>query len=184
MVLHDRPSTAKQLDLCRLPKPSARKWGCGRAFEFGIVMATLLGRSAASAVARLAHVDTSPETSAMGSKPIVSPYAGRHRASRDPSKIIRTADNPDLEQLVGTTIITTDEPRCSGPTTGRVAVIMSAARLRPHPESARPHPPVLHLRRNRARVDHIDCRSGPYAYTLDGEAGMVDLDVLCLIRQS
>ncbi len=183
------PSTAKQLDLCRLLAEECREMGLVDVSldEFGIVMATLPGTLVghAPAIAWVAHADTSPETSGTGVKPIVhSPYPGGDIVlPGDPSKIIRTADNPDLEQLVGATIITSDGTTLLGADDkAGVAVIMSAAaHLAAHPEL--PHGPIRLCftcdEEIGHGVDHIDLKKldAQCAYTLDGEgAGMVDCE--------
>src|SRR5258708_29890872 len=75
------PSTVKQLDLCRLLEAECREMGLADVSldPFGIVMAsipsTVVGH--APTIAWVAHVDTSPETSGTGVKPIVHcPYRG------------------------------------------------------------------------------------------------------------
>src|SRR5215831_6090874 len=69
------PSTAKQLDLCRLLEAECREMGLADVSldQFGIVMATVPASVAghAPAIAWIAHVDTSPETSGTNVKPVV-----------------------------------------------------------------------------------------------------------------
>ncbi|MGE5195620.1 MAG: peptidase T [Deltaproteobacteria bacterium] len=183
------PSTAKQLDLCRLLEAECREMGLADVSldQFGIVMATVPATLAGHAptIAWVAHVDTSPETTGTSVKPVVhSPYAGGDIVlPGDPSKIIRVADNPDLEQLVGGTIITTDGTTLLGADDkAGVAVIMSAAaHLAAHPEI--PHGPIRLCftcdEEIGHGVDHVDLKklSALCAYTLDGEgAGMVDCE--------
>ncbi len=183
------PSTDKQLDLCRLLASECRAMGLADVSldQFGIVLATLPATVASHAptIAWVAHVDTSPETSGTGVRPIVhSPYEGGDIVlPGNPSQVIRVADNPDLEQLVGATIITTDGTTLLGADDkAGVAVIMSAAaHLAAHPEI--PHGPIRlcftcdeEIGRG---VDHIDLKklAALCAYTLDGEgAGMVDCE--------
>lgn len=183
------PSTAKQLDLCRLLETECREMGLQDVGldEFGIVMATVPATVAGHAptIAWLAHVDTSPETTGTGVKPIVhSPYAGGDIVlPGDPSKIIRAADNPDLEGLAGGTIITTDGTTLLGADDkAGVAVIMSAAaHLTAHPEIA--HGPIRLCftcdEEIGHGVDHLDLKKldAVCGYTLDGEGqGMVDCE--------
>lgn len=181
------PSTARQLELCRLLEAECRALGLADVSldQFGIVMATVpsnLERPAPT-IAWTAHVDTSPETSGANVKPIVhQPYAGGDIVlPGDPSKVIRVAENPDLKRLIGATIITTDGTTLLGADDkAGVAVIMSAAEhLVAHPEIA--HGPIRlcftcdeEIGRG---VDHLDlAKLGAIcAYTLDGEGeGMVD----------
>src|SRR5262249_22074785 len=183
------PSTAKQLDLCRLLEAECREMGLADVSldQFGIVMATVPATIVGHlpTIAWVAHVDTSPETSGTAVKPVVhSPYPGGDIAlPGDRSKIIRTADNPDLEHLVGGTIVTTDGTTLLGADDkAGVAVIMSAAaHLVAHPEI--PHGPVRLCftcdEEIGHGVDHVDLRklNAVCAYTLDGDgAGTVDCE--------
>jgi tripeptide aminopeptidase len=181
------PSTAKQLDLCRLLADECRELGLVDVSldQFGIVMGTIpatLDR-AAPAIAWVAHVDTSPETSGTNVKPIVHrDYAGEDiPLPGDPTKVIRTADNPALASLIGGTIITSDGTTLLGADDkAGVAVIMAAAEhLLSHPEIS--HGPIRvcftcdeEIGRG---VDHLDLGklAAVCAYTLDGDGhGMVD----------
>jgi tripeptide aminopeptidase len=183
------PSTAKQLDLCRLLEAECRELDLADVSldQFGIVMATIPATLAghAPAIAWVAHVDTSPETSGTGVAPIVrSPYRGGDIVlPGDSSKIIRAAENPDLEHLVGGTVITSDGTTLLGADDkAGVAVIMSAAaHLAAHPEI--PHGPIRLCftcdEEIGHGVDHLDIQKldAVCAYTLDGEgAGMVDCE--------
>jgi tripeptide aminopeptidase len=183
------PSTIKQLDLCRLLEAECRELGLTDVSldECGIVMATLPATVAGHAptIAWLAHVDTSPETTGTGVKPIVhTAYAGGDIVlPGDPSQVIRAAENPDLERLAGGTIITTDGTTLLGADDkAGVAVIMSAAaHLAAHPEI--PHGPIRLCftcdEEIGHGVDHLSLEKldSVCAYTLDGEgAGMVDCE--------
>ena len=183
------PSTAKQLDLCRVLDAECRALGLADVSldEYGIVMATLPATVAGHAptIAWLAHVDTSPETTGTGVKPIVhTPYAGGDIVlAGDPTRVIRVAENSDLEQLVGGTIITTDGTTLLGADDkAGVAVIMSAAaHLAAHPEI--PHGPIRLCftcdEEIGHGVDHLSLEKldSVCAYTLDGEgSGMVDCE--------
>ena len=183
------PSTAKQLELCRLLEAECRGLGLADVSldQFGIVMATIPATVVGHAptIAWVAHVDTSPETSGTGVKPIVhSPYSGGDiTLPGDPSKIITVSDNPDLERLVEGTIITTDGTTLLGADDkAGVAVIMSAAAyLMAHPEIA--HGPIRVCftcdEEIGHGVDHLDLKKldAVCAYTLDGEGeGMVDCE--------
>ena len=183
------PSTAKQLDMSRLLEAECRELGLVDVSldEFGIVMATVPASIAGHAptIAWIAHVDTSPETSGTNVKPIVHrDYRGGDIAlPGDPSKIVRTAENPQLERLVGCTIITTDGTTLLGADDkAGVAVIMSAAaHLMAHPEIPR-GPIRLCFTCDEEighGVDHLELKKlgAVCGYTLDGEgAGGVDCE--------
>jgi tripeptide aminopeptidase len=84
----------------------------------------------APTIAWVAHVDTSPETSGTNVKPIVHrEYDGSDLVlPGDPTKIIRGEENPELCELLGGTIITTDGTTLLGADDkAGIAVIMSAA---------------------------------------------------------
>ena len=119
----------------------------------GIVMATLPATVSyrVPTIAWIAHVDTSPETTGADVKPIIHEnYDGQDIVlPADPTKVIRTADNPELLKLVGQTIITTDGTTLLGcDDKGGVAVIMEAVAelMAASRDSAWPHSHLFHLR--------------------------------------
>ena len=128
------PSTAKQLDLSRLLADECKQLGLKDVTlsKQGIVMATIPQTVThhAPTIAWVAHVDTSPETSGTNVKPIVHrEYDGSDLVlPGDPTKIIRGEENPDLCNLLGGTIITTDGTTLLGADDkAGIAVIMAAA---------------------------------------------------------
>src|SRR5260370_94774 len=175
------PSTAKQLNLCRVLEAECRELGLADVSldSYGIVMATIPATVAGHAptIAWLAHVDTSPETSGTDVKPVVhSPYTGGDIIlPGDPTKVIHVAENRDLERLIGGTIITTDGTTLLGADDkAGVAVIMSAAaHLAAHPEI--PHGPIRLCFTCHEEIghsgDHLNIQKlgALCAYTLDGE---------------
>lgn len=181
------PSTAKQLELSRLLAAEARHLGMQNVSldEHGIVMATVPATvpHSAPAIAWVAHVDTSPECSGAGVKPMVhDDYDGRDiPLSGDPSKVLRVAENPELEELRGTTVITTDGTTLLGADDkAGVAVIMTAAaRLLASPDI--PHGPVRlcftcdeEIGRGTDKLD-LQKLGAVCGYTLDGGGqGKVD----------
>jgi len=107
------PSTAKQLDLLRLLVRELREIGLPDAAmdEHGYVFATIPATSAKPGVpviGFIAHVDTSPEMSGSGVRPIVHRnYRGEDLAlPDDPSAVLRFAENPALAEQIGHDIIT------------------------------------------------------------------------------
>lgn len=181
------PSTAKQLDLCRLLENECLELGLKDVTldEFGIVMATIPATMGVKipTIAWLAHVDTSPETSGTNVNPqVITNYQGTDiTLPGDTTKVIRVADNPKLEKLRGKTLVTTDGTTLLGADDkSGVAVIMSAAAyLMEHPEI--PHGPVRvcftcdeEIGRG---VDHLNIQKlgAVCAYTLDGDGeGSID----------
>ena len=177
----DSPSTAKQLDLSRLLADECRSLGLEDVSlsEHGVVMATVPATEGhgSPAIAWVAHVDTSPETSGSGVKPVIhSPYDGRDIVlPGDPSQVIRVAANPDLSLLVGGTVVTSDGTTLLGADDkAGVAVIMTAAE-RLMGGAGGPHGPIRlvftcdeEIGRGTVGLDvpAIDAVCG---YTLDGD---------------
>src|SRR3954470_4372551 len=107
------PSTAKQLDLLRHLVDELKALGLHDAAidEHGYVMATIPAttqKTGVPVIGFIAHVDTSPEMSGAGVRPIV------HRNFRgddlvlpdDPSAVLRLADHPALAGAIGHDIVT------------------------------------------------------------------------------
>ena len=174
------PSTPGQLELGRLLKDELLALGVRDANQddHGIVLATLSAtqKKACPVIAWIAHVDTSPETSGHGVKPIVHRnYAGKDLVlPGDPSKVIRTLDNPELASLVGKTLVTTDGTTLLGADdkAGIACIMSAAAHLMAHPEI--PHGPIRICftcdEEIGHGVDHLDLKKlgAHVGYTLDG----------------
>src|SRR5205823_14877418 len=96
------PTTPGQLELGRMLRDELRILGAADAGqdEHGIVLATIPVpvRHVAPVVALIAHVDTSPETTGKGVKPIVHRnYDGGDLVlPGDSTKVLRAAENPEL----------------------------------------------------------------------------------------
>jgi tripeptide aminopeptidase len=182
------PSSPGQLELGRLLVAELHALGVRDAAqdEHGIVLATLPATQPRSSptLAWIAHLDTSPETSGRGVQPLVHRnYDGRDIALPGaPSKVIRVADNPELEKLPGHTLVTTDGTTLLGADDkAGIAVIMdAAAHLLQHPEIA--HGPVRLCftcdEEIGHGVDHLDLKKlgAQVGYTLDG-GGQGEIDV-------
>lgn len=181
------PSSPGQLMLSQLLAQELRDMGIADAAadEHGIVMATIPATGAASVpvVAFIAHVDTSPETSGKNVRPTIHRnYDGSDLVlPGDKSKVLRVADNPDLLQCRGKTVITTDGTTLLGADDkAGVAVIMEmAATLLAHREVS--HGPIRICftcdEEIGKGVDHVDLHKlgADVAYTLDG-AGEGEID--------
>lgn len=186
---HTYPSSPGQRELGRLLTSELQAMGLRDAVqdEHGIVLATVPAtrQPHGPTIAWIAHLDTSPETSGRGVKPVVHcSYAGGDIVlPGDPSKVIRVDANPELAQLHGKTLVTTDGTTLLGADDkAGVAIIMEAvAHLAGHPEI--PHGPVRicftcdeEIGRG---VDHLDLgKLGAHVgYTLDGGgAGEIDVE--------
>jgi len=174
------PSSPGQLELGRLLTDELRQLGLADVTmsEDGIVMGTIPGNvDGAPTIAWFAHVDTSPETTGKGVKPIVREnYDGQDIAlPGDRSKVIRVAECDALSKLAGKTLITTDGTTLLGADDkSGVAIIMTAAEtLMNQPDIA--HGPIRVVFTCDEEIGHgtdkvdlakVDAVVG---YTLDGE---------------
>lgn len=177
------PSTSGQLTLLDLLASELRAVGAQSVSrdKHGYVMATIpatlpADRPAAPVIGFIAHVDTSPEMSGAGVKPLVHKgYDGRDLVLPvAPGAVLRLAENPELAAQMGHDIVTASGDTLLGADDkAGVAEIMAAA------EFLLAHPQILH---GDIRVaftpdeeigrgaDHFDVgRFGAVcAYTLDG----------------
>lgn len=180
------PSTPGQLELGRILRDELLALGYtdARQTEFGIIHATIPATvPGAPTVALNAHVDTSPEFSGHGVDPqVIRNYTGGDIIlPKAPQRVIRVSENPELTELIGKTIITTDGTTLlGGDDKAGVAVIMEVARILAGRDDI-PHGPVkicftcdeeigkgvLHLDPNDLGAD--------VAYTLDG-AGTAEIE--------
>lgn len=173
------PSTPNQLVLGKMLRDELLALGLKDAYqtEHGVVYATVPGNMpGVPTVAFVAHVDTSPETTAKNCNPqVIRNYPGGDIVlPGDNSKVIRTADSPELNALVGKTIITTDGTTLlGGDDKAGVAVIMELVKtLVENP--AIPHGPVRICftcdEEIGKGVTHVDLKelAADVAYTLDG----------------
>jgi tripeptide aminopeptidase len=127
------PSTARQLDLCRLLVEELRGMGIGDAEmdAAGVVYATVPGTvPEAPVVALCAHVDTSPDAPGAGVRPLVhAAWSGAPFAlPGDPSSVFDPSDDPELAACVGHDLLTSDGTTLLGSDDkAGVAVIMQLA---------------------------------------------------------
>jgi tripeptide aminopeptidase len=187
------PSSPGQLVLGKLLADELREMGLKDVehTEHGLVYATVpatiksAGGGPLPVVAFNAHVDTSPETTGKNVKPhVIRHYGGGDiTLPGDKTKVIRVADNPELNALHGRTLITTDGTTLLGADDkAGVAVIMELAHsLIEHPQIQ--HGPVRILftcdEEIGHGIDHVDLKKlgATVAYTLDGSgAGEIDTE--------
>lgn len=139
----------------------------------------------APVVAFNAHVDTSPETTGKNVKPqVIRNYAGGDiTLPADSNRVIRVAQNPELDGLKGKTLVTTDGTTLLGADDkSGIAVIMELTQhLVEQPELK--HGPVRVLftcdEEIGHGIDHVDLKKlgATVCYTLDGSAaGEVDVE--------
>lgn len=190
------PSTEKQKDLSRLLVEELKALGCSDASmnEWGYVFATVpsnlpAGHPAAGAVPTIgliAHVDTYFGTSGADVKPqIIERYQGGDITIAG-DNVLRVADNPNLEKVVGHTVIHTDGTTLLGADDkAGVAEIMTAvAFMRANPDFL--HGPVRIGFTTDEEVgrgtEHFDVAAfgAEYAYTLDGaDLGEIEDETFC-----
>ncbi|MFD1771872.1 peptidase T [Sphingobacterium suaedae] len=181
------PSTEKQKNLSRILVEELQQLGITDAEldEFGYVYATIPSNSdkQVPVICFCSHVDTSPDCSGSGVKPIMhADYHGQDiELPDDPSVVIRFVEHPDLKNQLGNDIITASGTTLLGADDkAGVAEIMDAARL------LMANPGIKHgtikilftpdeeIGRgvNYVNLDKLGAR---FAYTMDGEkAGTIE----------
>jgi tripeptide aminopeptidase len=175
------PSTASQLVLLRDLVDELKALGITDASmdEHGYVMATIPATSpkpGVPVIGVIAHVDTSPEMSGAGVKPLVHrAYAGQDLVlPDDPAVVLRVSDSPYLGECLGHDIITASGTTLLGADNkAGVAEIMAAAEyLLQHPEI--PHGAIRIAFTPDEEVGqgtkYFDVQrfGAAYAYTMDG----------------
>lgn len=179
-----QPSTSKQLDLSRVLVKELHEMGVTDAHldEFGYVYATVPSNSHKNVpvICFCAHVDTSPDSSGTGVKPIVHrQYDGRDIILPDDcAQVITQKEHPYLRQKIGEDIITASGTTLLGADDkAGVAVIMDMANyFMTHPGALHGNIKILftpdeEIGRgvNKVNIKKLGAR---YAYTLDaGERG-------------
>ena len=145
----------------------------------GYVMATIpatTSKPGVPVIGFIAHVDTSPEMSGAGVKPIVHRAFDGHDLvlPDDPSAVLRVQDSPYLGECIGHDIVTASGTTLLGADNKcGVAEIMTAAeRLMAHPEIAHgtiriAFTPDEEVGRGTAHFD-VARFGAHYAYTMDG----------------
>lgn len=175
------PSTPGQLVLLRALVDELQALGVADAAmdAHGYVMATIPAtttKTTVPVIGFVAHVDTSPEMSGAGVRPIVHhAYDGRDLVlPDDPTAVLRVADAPYLGECLGHDIVTASGTTLLGADnkSGVAEIMTAAAYLMAHPEI--PHGAIRLAFTPDEEVghgtDHFDvARFGArYAYTMDG----------------
>jgi tripeptide aminopeptidase len=130
------PSTEKQYDLLRLLVNELTSSGAQdvKLTEYGTVLATIpatINHRGAPTLALLAHVDTAPQFTGSGVKPIVhrNYSGGEIRLPDGPGVVLSPAEFPYLETKVGDDIITASGTTLLGADDkAGVAIVMTVAR--------------------------------------------------------
>ncbi len=175
------PSTSSQLVLLRDLVAELRAIGVADAVmdEHGYVMATIpatTSKAGVPAIGFIAHVDTSPEMSGAGVKPIVHrDYDGRDLVlPDDPEAVLRVADMPYLGECLGHDIVTASGTTLLGADnkSGVAAIVTAAERLMAQPEM--PHGAIRIAFTpdeevgNGTKFFDVARFGARYAYTMDG----------------
>lgn len=181
------PSTEKQKDLGRLLVRELTEIGISDAHldGHGYVYATIPANTDKNVptICFCSHMDTSPDCSGKGVKPIVHRgYAGGEiRLPDDPAVIIRPSEHPDLQKQLGNDIVTASGTTLLGADDkAGVAEIMAAAQLlMTHPEIKHGTIKILFTPDEEIGrgVDKVDLKKlgADFAYTVDGEtAGSIE----------
>jgi tripeptide aminopeptidase len=175
------PSSPGQLVLGKLLRDELLAMGLKDAVqnEHGLVFATVPGNvPGAPTIAFNSHVDTNPENSGKNVSPqVIRNYQGGDIVlPKDSSKVIRVSENPDLNAVIGKTVITTDGTTLLGADDkAGLSVIMEAARILMENPSI-PHGPVRVVftcdEEIGYGVKHLEPSQigAVVAYTLDGMA--------------
>jgi len=136
------PSTEKQKVLLKDLADELKKLGLKDAHmdEWGYVMATLPSNSSKNvpAVGFIAHADTSPAVTGAGVNPVIHKNykGGDITLPKDSSQVIKLSDNPDLNNMIGHDIITTDGTTLLGADNkcGVAEIVDAVNYLLSHPE--------------------------------------------------
>jgi tripeptide aminopeptidase len=176
-----QPSTEKQKDLSRLLVEELLQMGISDAHldAYGYVYATIPATISKNVpvICYCSHVDTSPDVSGAGLRPIVHrKYNGQAiTLPDDPSVVIDPAEHPDLLEQLGNDIVTASGTTLLGADNkaGVAAIMDAAAYLISHPEI--PHgairllfTPDEEIGRGVNKVD-IAKLGASFGYTVDGE---------------
>ncbi|MBB6004309.1 peptidase T [Arcicella rosea] len=176
-----QPSTLKQKDLSKLLVQELIEMGIQDAHldEFGYVYATIPSNTEkpVPVICFCSHVDTSPDCSGEGVKPIIHQnYQGKDIVLPDDnSQIIRLADHPDLAHQLGNDIITASGTTLLGADNkaGVAEIIDAAYHLVNNPEINHGTVKILftpdeEIGRGTVAVD-LEKLGADFGYTIDGE---------------
>ncbi|WP_416068021.1 peptidase T [Rhizobium sp. ZK1] len=182
-----QPTTEKQKDLGRVLVAELLEIGLSDAHldEHGYVYATIPANTdkKVPVICFCSHMDTAPDFTGKNVKPqMVRNYAGGDiQLPRDPSRVIRVSEHPQLKNQIGNDIITTDGTTLLGADDkAGLAEIMAAAKiLVDDPEIKHGTIKILFTPDEEVGrgVNKVDLKKlgADYAYTMDGEtAGHIE----------
>ena len=175
------PSTEKQKNLSKALAEELKQMGLSDAHmdEWGYVMATLPSNTnkKVDPIAFIAHVDTSPAVTGKDVNPVINKnYQGGDIKLKNGGWVIKVSDNPELKDMIGYDIITTDGTTLLGADNkAGVAEIMDAVNYwLTHPEVEHGtikicFTPDEEVGRGTEKID-LKKLGAKYAYTVDGSA--------------
>jgi tripeptide aminopeptidase len=175
------PSASKELDLAKILVEELKSIGMINVEldEWGYVYATLPSNTKKKNVlpiAFIAHYDTSPAVSGANVNPIIHKnyQGGDIVLPNDPSQVIKVEEHPDLKNMIGCDIITTDGTTLLGADdkAGIAEIIDAMQYLIEHPEVEHGEIRVCFTPDEEVGrgTEHIDVNklNVKYAYTVDG----------------
>lgn len=174
------PTTPRQFDLSRMLAREMRDLGMEEVYEddhayvYGALPATP-GREHSPAIGLIAHIDTIPDFSGENVRPqLVEHYDGGDVALGTSGLVLSPKQFPDLRQLRGHTLITTDGTTVLGADdkAGVAEILTACERLlqegRPHGRIAVCFTPDEEVGHGAALLD-LKRLGADFAYTVDGE---------------
>lgn len=174
------PSDPKQLELSKILVEELKEIGLADAHmdENGYVIATLPSNTdkEVPAIGFIAHVDTAPAFTGKDVKPIIHKnyQGGDIVLPGDPSKVLKVDENPEMKDMIGFDIITTDGTTLLGADDkAGIAEIMDALNyMITHPEVKHGDVKVCftpdeEVGRGAEKFD-VEKFGAKYAYTIDG----------------
>ena len=186
------PSTEKQKTLGKILVEELREMGLADAGmdDYGYVTATLpaTAKKKVPVMGLIAHMDTSPDVSGAGVKPLVHRnYQGEDIVlPGDPSQVIRESENPHLRNHRGHDIITSDGTTLLGADdkAGVAEIADALEHLAKHPEIEHGAIRVAFTPDEEVGqgTKHFDVRKfgADFAYTVDGStAGEIEDETFC-----
>lgn len=174
------PSSDRQFDLAKVLEAELREFGLEKViltdhcYVYGLLPATT-GYEYAKSIAFIAHMDTAPDYSGKDVKPqIIENYDGKDVLLKGSGEYLKISDFPELETLIGRTLITTDGTTLLGSDDkAGVAEIMTA--IEQIITSGMPHGDIWIGFTPDEEVGHgadlfdLDYFKANFAYTLDGD---------------
>ena len=176
------PSDPKQIELSKALVKELKQIGLKDAAmdEFGYVMATLQSNTKKNVptIGFISHVDTSPAVTGTDVNPVIHKnyQGGDIVLPKDPTKVIFASENPELKEMIGLDIITTDGTTLLGADdkAGIAEIIDAMSYLIQHPEVKHGtiricFTPDEEVGRGTEKFNVLKY-GAKYAYTIDGSA--------------